>query len=86
MKFRVNIRPQLGDTRTVTKFAWLPRRVGKGTYIVWLEKYLSIQQFDETLEYVGNGMACSECKVNKWVEKRTSLRDPNNPYAIITNR
>lgn len=58
--------PKLGDQRYKVKFAWWPRKVGSGT-IVWFERYISVQIFQEVFSYSGNGMTCTY-KENRWVE------------------
>lgn len=40
MRFK---RPEIGDKRTKTGFAWLPKNVGKE--IIWLEKYTMLQVY-----------------------------------------
>jgi hypothetical protein len=76
--------PQLGDTRYKVKFAWLPKTVGIGTRI-WLERYISVQKFDEVTKYDGYGMACAEYKKKEWVEYRTSIWAGNN-HTLFLNR
>ena len=43
--------PKVGQKRIIKRFAWLPQVVSGGSYI-WLEKYLSYEEFcsnfDET--------------------------------------
>jgi len=46
-----------GDWRTVTKFAWLPIKT-QGGIVVWLENYVSSQQYKETVDYFGFPFLC----------------------------
>jgi len=43
MKWR---HPSLGDTKTKSKFAWLPTRLDNG-YTIWLANYLATYQYVE---------------------------------------
>ena len=60
--------PQIGDTRQVIKFAWLPTQVydehTKRMYVVWLENYLRTDQWDAWFDgegrYDGWGVVKSE--------------------------
>jgi len=47
MKWKLNstARPKKGDTRTVTRFAWLPKRLDN--CIVWLTQYEMLQVWHE---------------------------------------
>jgi len=46
---RLPLRPRTGETRTVTRFAFLPVRTYDGWYIVWLERYLEKEKYTEGL-------------------------------------
>lgn len=58
MKWQISQPAQIGQTRVVEKFAWLPTKcigninaIGVGTeYRVWLECYTSIQQYKRVLK------------------------------------
>jgi hypothetical protein len=75
-----NKRPALGDTRDRIKFAFLPRKVGQGTTI-WLERYLSIQQYIRVSKELYKPWKAK----NMWVEYMTSVW-AGNRHTIITNR
>ena len=79
-----NYKPKIGDQRYKVKFAFFPKRVGKGT-IIWLERYISIQTFQPVTHFYGDGIACLEYIQNEWVEIRTSIW-AGNDHSIITNR
>ena len=55
MKFKIENtkEPMLGDTRTIRKFAWFP--VCCEDYVVWLESYLSVQQYQRSDELCYDG-------------------------------
>lgn len=52
MKWKAKTCPTVGETRTVTKFAWYPLQLDCGSYI-WLEKYESVQYACENYHYNG---------------------------------
>jgi len=42
----------IGQTRTVTKFAFFPTTMDDGS-VIWLEKYLTVQRYGEYADFVG---------------------------------
>jgi hypothetical protein len=51
MRWKTEVEPKLGDKRVIERFALFPRTVGDTT--VWLERYISYQEFG--LWSVGGG-------------------------------
>jgi len=49
MRFKSKIDPKVGDRREVKKFAIFPKRIGD--QIIWLENYISVQQFENYVWY-----------------------------------
>ena len=43
MKKFIPKKPEMGETRTIKKFAWFPKIIGK--YKIWLEYYTEHQEF-----------------------------------------
>jgi hypothetical protein len=43
MRFKVKPKPNIGDRKTVIKFAWFPTRVEDN--IIWLEKYKAMYYY-----------------------------------------
>jgi len=45
--------PNVGDEKTIIKFAWFPKRIEK-TKIVWLEKYVEVMVYKKTFKIENN--------------------------------
>lgn len=52
MKWRLPEEPNLGDRRSITRFAWWPMEMSNG-YAVWLEKYVEYQEYSEITVFDG---------------------------------
>lgn len=67
MRFKRYQKPELGQTRIVYKFAWLPTIVGE--YVVWLETYAVHQQYEKNIYYFGGKLEY------RWEEIRRNICD-----------
>lgn len=87
MRKHIKQSPKVGAVRNKVKFAWLPRKVGKGTYVIWLERYISMQQYRVITkkQYYASGLPIGTHLMNEWVETGTSLW-AGDGWTIITNR
>ena len=45
MKWTPKPEPRLGETRSKNVFAWLPTKLDNGRTVVWLERYVAIQEY-----------------------------------------
>lgn len=45
MRFFNKQKPAIGDNRWIRKFAWFPKQMGVAGGMVWLEHYISTQQY-----------------------------------------
>ena len=75
--------PQLGDTRWILKFAWFPKSVGKKGLTVWLEKYVSQQEY--TTWKVPGPMMKGTRRVFDWKEVQAWVW-AGKGISIITNQ
>lgn len=66
MKWRVTEQPtpKAGDTRQVTHYAWLPKRLG-GVKI-WLAQWVELQVWEETIVPAKLADGLFQFKVGKW--------------------
>ena len=55
--------PKNGDTKTVTKRAWWPHRIGE--VVIWLEQYSILYVYEERLIPITQGNAA---KVGGWLK------------------
>lgn len=67
MKWRVTEQPtpKAGDTRQVTHYAWMPKRLG-GVKI-WLSQWVELQVWEERIVPVAQGGDMVGVKVGQWV-------------------
>ena len=58
MKFTLppkKLKPYINDQRIVIKFAWFPKRLTNSNIVIWLERYVSVQEFSDEYQKTGEG-------------------------------
>jgi hypothetical protein len=71
--------PNIGDTKEVIKFSYIPIKVGVCT--VWLEKYIEVYEYKKTYTYFdpyNNFLLRKRMEFNDWVLTKRKLNDIEN--------
>lgn len=69
MRWNAKPIPEFLQQRTVTRFAWLPTRIGDE--VLWLERYLEVQEWVDLHNWEG-------IHIRKWMPREIRIIQPSS--------